>query len=100
MSRRLQVLTEGQFWRDTAREDVRAGMVFRVFESDGREVADEDGHVRWRAVADALLNDDGETYRIEAEAIPLSAAEVAAISGVGFFPLHQSRLGSGWRGLR
>lgn len=90
MSRRCQVMTEGQFWRDAPIAEVRAGQVFRLFEEDGRPVRDEDGHARWRAVADARRHysqDSGEyQWRVEAEAVPETEPERRAMSGLGYFP--------------
>lgn len=97
MSRRCQVLSEGQYWRDTPIGDVRAGQVFRMFEADGRPVRDEDGHERWRATSDAVPSGPDAVdvqHRVEAEAIPETDAERQARTGGGFFPTKQS-----WRGL-
>lgn len=99
MSRRCQVLDAGGYWRDAPIASVRNGQVFRLFEEDNRPVRDEDGHERWRAVADARQHysqDLGEyQWRVEAEAVPETEVERQATRGVGYFPSRQQ----GWRNL-
>lgn len=93
MNRRCQILTDGQYWRDSRMSDLVEGSVFRLFELDGREVKDEDGHARWRATAPALLDPEADQWKVEAEAIPESDVERTVRTTGWFFPtLFRSRL--------
>ena len=91
--RRVEQATAGG-WRAVV--TLLAGMVFRMFESDGTPVVDGEGVSRWRAVTDAR---PGEV--IQSEAVPESDAE-QAVRETGMFwpggpmPRHDER----GRGLR
>ena len=76
MSRRCEVLSGLQGWQAIARGDLKTGMVFRLFEEDGAPVPDAEagGPGRWRALADAMMGEDGQP-QVEAEAIPESTVE-------------------------
>ena len=84
MTRRCDVLTEDQRWRPCAREELSAGMVFRLFEEDGTPVTaeiEETGERvdRWR------MTDDGR-----AEPIPESGVERAVREGGFYWPTGQN----------
>lgn len=76
MPRRCEVLTDQRAWVTIATRDLKAGMVYRLFEEDGSAVLDDetDAPGRWRALADAVPQPDG-TATVESEAIPESEIE-------------------------
>lgn len=97
MKRRCDILANGQFWRERSLSEVRQGFIFRLYEQNGDQVVDEDGHWRWRALSDAVDVGDGE-WEVDAEAVPETEVEAATRSGEGFFP-RTSHRGLSVRGL-
>jgi hypothetical protein len=49
--RKIEVLTDGEF-KEFKFEDIKKGMIFRMFESDGTKVKDDDGCTEFRALKD------------------------------------------------
>jgi len=46
------------YWEDIPPIDIKSGMVFMMFESNGEPVFDDSGYCVFRAVSDAYYNDD------------------------------------------
>lgn len=56
--RRAEILANGK-WRETDFENIKAGDMFRLFESTGEPVTDKKGNSNFTAKTDAHITGDG-----------------------------------------
>lgn len=53
---------QGGMWYETPFQEIKKGMTFRLFESDGTAIEDAGGSNHWVAATDALPDKNGIYY--------------------------------------